>query len=265
MSQATPLFVAQITDLHLFADAQQELLGLQTFHSFQAILTRVQQLQPRLDLLLLTGDLSQDETVQSYECVKQCIAPLGIPTYWIPGNHDDVPIMQRVFTQPPFSSDKVFYRGGWNFILLNSGVPGYVHGYLSATTLEWLDQQLYQQDNHPTLVALHHPPFIVGSDWLDGSTLQNPEELFAVLDRHPQVKLVLCGHVHQEFQRERRGVFYLTTPSTCIQFKPRSHQFALDTAQPGFRLLKIYADGRWETKVERVEIAYQPNFASTGY
>ena len=117
----------------------------------------------------------------------------------------------------------------------------------------------------PTVIALHHPPFHVNSDWLDTSTLQNPEELFAVLERHSQVQLVLFGHIHQEFNHQRHGVHYLGTPSTSIQFEPQSSKFSLDHKYPGFRLLNLYADGTWETWIERVAHAYQLNLAATGY
>ena len=124
-------------------------------------------------------------------------------------------------------------------------------------TLHWLDSQLKIIGNNPTLVALHHPPFYVNSHWLDSSTLQNPEEFFAVLDRHPQVKLVLFGHIHQEFHYQRYDVHYLGNPSTCIQFAPLSSTFTLDQKPPGFRLLKLYPNGTWESWVERIPLNYE--------
>lgn len=265
MTQAPPILVAQVSDIHLFADAKQELLGVPTRNSFQAVLARLQQLQPKLDVLLLTGDLSQDQTPESYEQLQNLLSPLDVPTYWLPGNHDCLPVMQRILTRSPFDVRKSFHLGNWNVLLLNSTVPGCVHGHLSGTSLEWLDWQLQQAGDRPSLVALHHPPFPVNSDWLDNLLLHNPDDLFAVLDRHPQVKLVLLGHVHQEFERERRGVHYLATPSTCIQFKPQSAKFALDTAEPGFRLLRLHADTTWETRVERVAFAGELDLAATGY
>jgi Icc protein len=116
MIHATPLLVAQVTDIHLFANASKELLGLPTAKSFQAVREQLQKLSPQPDLLLLTGDLSQD-------------------------------------------------------------------------------------GNPETLIGLHHPPLLVNSDWLDSSTLQNSEELFETIARHPQVRLVVFGHIHQEFER----------------------------------------------------------------
>ena len=40
-------------------------------------------------------------------------------------------------------------------------------------------------------------------------------------------------------------------PSTCIQFKRNSDEFALDFLPPGYRWINLYPDGRLETAVER--------------
>ncbi|QZZ23504.1 3',5'-cyclic-AMP phosphodiesterase [Leptothermofonsia sichuanensis E412] len=265
MKLLSPLRVVQITDIHLFADTSQRLLGLLTLDSFQAALRQIMALEPRPDLFLLTGDLSQDGKPESYEMLRNLLTPLGIPTYWLPGNHDALASMEQILSNEVISPQKSFAVGGWHFLLLNSQVPGCVHGYLGVETLTWLDEQLQLIGDRPTLVGFHHPPFKVGSDWLDGSTLKNPSALFSVLDRHPQVKLVLFGHIHQEFSSQRRGVFYLGAPSTCIQFEPESEEFALGDEYPGFRLLYLYPDGNWLTTVERVNYSHQPDLAATGY
>jgi Icc protein len=252
MIENSSLLVAQITDTHLFAKVERTLLGLLTNNSFQAVLERISKLQPRPEILLLTGDLSQDESYESYQRLQDSLAPLKIPTYWLPGNHDSLPVMQQVLRQPPISSEKSFQAGGWNFLLLSSWVAGCVHGQLSQESLEWLELQLQLIDSKPTLIGLHHPPCLVHSDWLDTSTLRNSEEFFAVIDRYSQVKLVMFGHIHQAFYYHRRGVHYLGSPSTCIQFEPASVEFSLAQAQPGFRLLALSADGTYETTIERV-------------
>ncbi len=265
MTLLSPLRVVQMTDAHLFADGNQRLLGLPTLESFQAVLDQVNSLEHKPDLILLTGDLSQDGTPESYQKLQRWLTPLNIPTYWLPGNHDFLPAMEQVLDDRVISPEKSFEVGGWHFLLLNSQVSGCVHGYLTRETLNWLDKHLKGLRNRPTLVGLHHPPFAVGSDWLDGSTLKNPEELFAVLDRHPQVKLVLFGHIHQEYSRQRRQVQYLGTPSTCIQFEPGSEDFALGDECPGFRLLHLYPDGRWWTVVKRTSYLHQLDLAARGY
>lgn len=256
MQPNTPLLVAQITDTHLFANPNQEMKGMVTGKSLQSILDRVKQLNPQPNLLLLTGDLSQDETAESYQYLQTLLSPLGIPSYWIPGNHDSFPLMEQILTEEPFLPHKSFQLGGWQFILLNSAVPGCVHGELSPSTLEWLENQLKLAGNCPTLVALHHPPLPINSAGFDSIKLQNPEDLWVVIDRYPQVRLVVFGHIHQEFTGERQGIHYFGTPSTCIQFLPNSTEFAIDELPPGFRLFKLYPDGNWETQVERVAYIY---------
>jgi Icc protein len=252
MTQIDTLLVAQLTDTHLFANAEQMMRGVMTVRSLQAVLEEVRALARQPDLILLTGDLSQDETKASYQCLWDCIAPFQIPSYWIPGNHDIFSTMQLVLKQSPFSGEKCFQQGGWNFVLLNSVLPGCVDGELSSESLDGLEEALREHSDQPTLVALHHPPAEIGSEWMDEISLRNPADLYAVLDRHPQVKLVLFGHIHQAFSGQRHGVEYLGAPSTCIQFKPLSRELAVDEVQPGFRLLQLYPDGNYTTMIKRV-------------
>lgn len=253
MVKSSALLVAQITDTHLFAESEQQLMGTVTNNSLQAVLAHLSQLQPQPELLLLTGDISQDESYASYQRLQDLLAPLNIPAYWIPGNHDNLPVMQQVLNQSPFVAEKHFVAGGWHFLLLNSLVPGCVYGQLAPESLEWLEQKLQLIGNQPTLIALHHPPCLVNSNWLDQINLHNSAEFLAVIDRYAQVKLVIFGHIHQAFDYQRRGVRYLGSPSTCVQFKPTSEEFGIERqAQPGFRLFTLMPDGTYKTTVERV-------------
>jgi Icc protein len=264
MVQETCLRIVQLTDIHLFAQTEQCLLGVPTAQSFAALVHQLQQLAPQPDLILITGDLSQDGTAASYNQVQALLSSLEIPVYWLPGNHDCVEVMERTLQHPLFLPDKAFEKNGWRFLLLNSQEPGCVHGRLTSERLAWLDRELCREVML-TIVALHHPPFAVNSTWLDTSILQNSDELFAVLDRHAHVKLVVFGHIHQEFQRQHNGVTYLGTPSTCIQFEPESSDFALDQEQPGFRVIELEADGSWASQVHRIEYTCKLDLAAAGY
>lgn len=265
MGKESPLLIAQLSDLHLFATPDRELLGLNTFSSLEVVLKELKQLPQRPDQLLLTGDLAQDETAIAYQHIQSLIAPLKIPTYWLPGNHDHLSTMESTFTHPTFQPNKSFRMGPWHFLLLDSSVAGKVYGELSPKSLNWLDQELQQCQPCPTLIALHHPPFAIKSDWLDQIGLQNSDDLFAILDRHPHVKLVIFGHIHQQFEHQRHNVHYLSTPSTCIQFAPHSKTFALDQAQPGFRLLHLHSNGTFESEIQRVIFSQTLDFSAKGY
>jgi Icc protein len=106
----------------------------------------------------------------------------------------------------------------------------------------------------------------VGSRWIDPIGVRNPEAFFAVLDRFPQVRAVLWGHIHQEYDQLRNGVRLLASPSTCVQFAPGSEEFQVDKEAPGYRWLRLHADGSLETGVSRVTgIAFEVDYSVKGY
>ncbi|MGB3494465.1 MAG: 3',5'-cyclic-AMP phosphodiesterase [Elainellaceae cyanobacterium] len=249
------MLIAQITDTHLFADEQQTSKGFPTWESLEAVLARVRSLTETPDVLMLTGDLSQDETLESYAQIRRAIAPLQIPTYWLPGNHDQQPaLMSQHLSAVPFSDHKRFHSDNWTVLLLDSAVTGEVHGYLPPASLIWLEQQLATLKTDFALVALHHPPLSVGSSWMDAIGLANQNEFQTILHRFSQVRAVVFGHIHQELDCVEGGIRYLATPSTCVQFKPNSDVFAIDGDRtPGFRLLRLQANGNLDTWVERVD------------
>ncbi|WP_448564317.1 3',5'-cyclic-AMP phosphodiesterase [Trichothermofontia sp.] len=245
--------VVQLTDTHLLADSQALQKGVATTASLQGVLTHLQSQPVRPDLLLLTGDVSQDESPQSYDRLVDLLTPLAIPAYWIPGNHDHPVTMAQCLDRPPLRSAKCLHQGGWQILLLDSSCPGAVGGYLSEATLDWLDSQL-QACPLPTLVALHHPPCSVNSAWADAIALENQDEFLARLRPYPHLRLVIFGHIHQEFQAHQQGITFLAAPSTCVQFKPNVPTFALDDLPPGYRWLDLYPDGTWATGVEWVSL-----------
>ncbi|MEO1144795.1 MAG: 3',5'-cyclic-AMP phosphodiesterase [Cyanobacteria bacterium J06638_22] len=252
VESSSSFLVLQLTDTHLFADEEAMMAGMQTVKSFQTIIERISTLPRRPDLVLLTGDLSQDESTKSYHRLRDAINALGIPAYAIPGNHDIIPVMTPILQGGQFRTGRSLQQQHWNLVLLDSVVPGQVAGRLAETELAFLDEQLAAHSILPALVTLHHPPCLINSTWMDDIGLLNAEEFFAVLDRHPQVKLVVFGHIHQKFEGERKGVRYLGAPSACVQFKPRSETFSLDETLPGYRLLTLHPDGQFDTVVKRV-------------
>ncbi len=264
MPSPSPLLVAQLSDLHLFSTPEQTLLGLQTTTSFIAILDALSQLPRQPDLILLTGDLAQDESPAAYQQIVQQLQPLNIPTYWLPGNHDHLPGMASILSQAPFSPNKTFQAGSWQFLMLDSTVAQQVHGAFSRQQLVELEQQL-QATSAPTLIALHHPPVTINSAWLDKIGLQNSDDFFTIVERYPHVKLVIFGHIHQQVEQDRQGITYLSTPSTCVQFAPHKETFTLDETRPGFRLLTLYPDGSFESEVKRVNMSHHTNPTAQGY
>ncbi|HET7369283.1 MAG TPA: phosphodiesterase [Gammaproteobacteria bacterium] len=245
------LHVIQITDTHLFADDGARMHDVDSRESLVRVLEAIAA-DESPNLLLLTGDLAQDESREAYRRVAEALAPLNVPALALPGNHDNLALMGEVFDGTAISIDKLHHLDPWRIVQLHTPVAGETHGYLTAAELEWLDDAL--SGKQPTLVCLHHPPLAIGSHWLDAIGLTNADEFLDVIDRHDSVRAVLAGHVHQETHVRRGEVHYFTTPSTAVQFRPGVTQPAFDTIAPGYRRLRLRPDGNIESEVIRVEL-----------
>ncbi|MFK3773844.1 3',5'-cyclic-AMP phosphodiesterase [Pseudomonas sp. NPDC089406] len=259
----SPVHVVQLTDAHLFADPAGSLLGLKTRDSLAHVIGQVRREQPRIDLLLCTGDLSQDASVASYEAFRDLTAVFDAPTRWLPGNHDEAQVMAAV---APELVQAVTDIGAWRIVMLDSAVLGSTFGLLAESQLQVLDEALATAGERHCLLCCHHQPVDIGCAWMAPIGLRNADALLARVNSYPQVKAVLWGHVHQHWDQLREGVRYLATPSTCIQFAPGSEDFKVSQEQPGYRWLRLHDDGRLDTGVERaLDYVVRLDFDSPGY
>lgn len=247
------LRLLQISDPHLFGAAGGALRGVVTRRSLESVLRHATAHHADAAALLLTGDLVNDDP-GGYAVVRELMGDLGKPVWCIPGNHDDPGLMRRALGEPPFVVGGHHDHGAWRIVMLDSCVPGKSHGHLSAAELGRLDRALKSAGERHVLIGLHHHPRPMGSRWIDKVALRNPEEFFAVTDRYPGVRVVLCGHVHQSHDSRRQGVRFLATPSTCVQFLPHAEHFSIDPAAPAYRRLTLRADGTIDTEVLRVRL-----------
>jgi Icc protein len=249
--QGETVRVVQLTDTHLKAFAGGKLLGLDTDYSLQAVIDLVKAEYPNPDLLLGTGDLADSGAGDAYRRLIDYFDQITTEHYWLPGNHDLRDVMQSVGGAKRLPGE--IRVGAWQIVLLNSQIPGEVGGHLGRDELQRLDETLAagREAGLHGLICLHHQPVRIGCDWLDEQMVSDAGSFFDVLGRHPQVRAVLWGHVHQELDQQCEDLRLLCTPSTCVQFLPNQEDFAVDTRAPGYRWLELDADGSLRTGVSR--------------
>lgn len=259
--------ILQITDTHLFAGKHESLLGVNTWASYDAVLKAIVAQQREFDLIIATGDLAQDHTPEAYQHFAEGIARLPKPCVWLPGNHDFQPAMFEVLNAAKLAAEKHVLLGeAWQLVMLDSQLPGVPHGMISDYQLEWLENALAMAPQRHTLVVLHHHPLASGCTWLDQHSLRNSHQLAAVLEAYPLARTLVCGHIHQEQDLDWNGRRVLTTPSTCVQFRPNCTGFTIDTVAPGWRWLTLHNDGTLTTEVQRLQsAAFRPDIDSEGY
>ena len=240
----------QITDCHLEADPEARSRCGVPLRQLEAVVAAVRAAQP--DAVIVTGDISNDGSVASYQHARQVFAALECPWFWFGGNHDQPAQMRGIHPV-----QEVIDLGSWRLVMADTYAAGFAHGELGEARISQLTARL-AEDERPTLLAMHHPPLAVGSAWLDGIGLKDSEALWQALAPFAQVKAILCGHIHQAFigrrQLDRGEVMVYGCLGTADQFLPGVQDFAVDEALgPGFRIVDL-TDDTWSTWVERVEI-----------
>lgn len=264
--ESSTVSVLHLTDSHLFADEKGTLLGVNTASSFQAVLSSVLSQNIHYDMVIMSGDISQDYSLASYQRFGNMTSVLNAPIFFVPGNHDDGPLMYRCFRNFGVPTERTVICGNWLFVMLNSEVYSVPHGWVEREELAFLQETLEAYPYMNAVVVVHHLPMLVKSRWLDTQTMHNLDEFNGFISRFPNIRLVLCGHVHQEFDAVQGNIRYIATPSTSIQFEPMSHDFALDMRGPGWRYLEFAPNGDISTQVYRLPTGqFVPNSGVAGY
>jgi Icc protein len=257
--------ILQLTDLHLFSDPAAILKGIPTRESLNDVLRHVRQgIQSgkwTFSHFVITGDLAHDEQHGTYEMLNELLGDWVPRCYFVPGNHDRRDAIRGVFHNSIETNETINFSteaSNWRLIGLDSHVAGELAGHVSTEQLAWLEAELAQHSDQPTILFVHHPPFAIESVWLDKIGLRNSNEFIRVVQSNPQVRVVSTGHVHQQFERRVGNVDFLTTPSTAIQFQPGGDHLVCDRMPPGFRIFKLDGDHH-ETEVVRLpELSYPP-------
>jgi Icc protein len=260
------LNLLQLTDSHLYADPSRCLLGINTLETFDQVLAQALQENGTPDFLLATGDLVHDASDTGYKRLLGRLQLTEIPTYCLPGNHDIPSKMKQIMNQDNVHCLPSVQAKGWSLIFLDSTIPNSDGGRINNSQQELLEVLLQAHPDKHTMICMHHHPVPVGSRWMDTMVLEKPDAFFKLIDTNPQVKAVLCGHIHQAFDTEYRGVRLMGTPSTCVQFIPRVDDFAIDATPPGYRWLSLQPDGSIQTGLNSLpKIPSGLDLASMGY
>lgn len=219
--------IAQISDLHVQQPGKLAYGVVDTNSLVAEAIARLSRLNPQPDVVVASGDLIQDGTVEEYELLKGILAPLQCPVYLMPGNHDHRDNLRQVFSTHTYLAKESAHISyvvddyPMRMIMLDSIIPGQGGGRVDAERLAWLEQQLLVDPETPTLIFMHHPPFTTGIPWMDRKRFQGHQALADLISQHPQVKRISCGHLHRTINCSWAGTIASSQPSLV-------HQSALD-------------------------------------
>jgi 3',5'-cyclic-AMP phosphodiesterase len=227
------MIIAHLTDLHLCAFGVQSHGYLPASLVLQRAVERLNAMLPRPDLVLLTGDLTHAGGAAEYQALKAGLARLQLPFLAIPGNHDSRENFLAAFPDLPLDRRHGFGQfihdaEHLRIIGLDTIKLGSSGGALCEKRLAFLDEALAGKGHRAALIAMHHPPILVGMKTMDPIWLQDGrEELAAILARHDGVEAILCGHHHRPIAGRFQGVPVFCGPSLVAQ-----SDFGLDPYDP---------------------------------
>lgn len=219
------MLIAQISDLHVMPPGKLAFGRFDTSANLARCVAHIMQLAPLPDVVLASGDLVDGGTAGEYQRLRGLLAPLGMPVYLIPGNHDERAALCAEFHDhaylpcPGRAVRYVVDKHDVRLVALDTAVTGESGGDLDAEQLDWLEATLESGPHKPTLVFMHHPPFKTGMRYLDAMALSDAgaRRLGGIIERHHQVERIVCGHVHRGIQARWRGTTVSICPSTAFQ------------------------------------------------
>ena len=215
------MIVCQISDMHVRAGGELAYGVVDTTAHLRRCIAHILALKQRPDAVVMTGDLVDGGKPAEYALLREIIAPLAMPVYLIPGNHDEREALRAAFPDhaylnqfPPFIQYAI-EEHALRIVAIDTVVPRQDGGELCAQRLEWLALTLATAPQRPTLLLMHHPPFATHIAFMDDIGLAAPDPLAQIVAKHPQIERILCGHLHRPIQARFAGTIACTAPSTA--------------------------------------------------
>ena len=204
-----PTLIAQLTDIHVVArDSDQEQWVDNTARLREAVAS-IGDETPPVAAVLATGALAGGGRPGEYSMLTELFAPLTVPLLPLPGNHDDRALIRETFPAAPWAdvdhASWVTEVEGVRLVGLDSIRPGMPGAAYDAPREDWLRAQLATPFAGPTILAVHHPPFVTGIEWMDDAGFVGLDRLAVTLTDHP-VDRVVCGHMHRPISSTIAGI-----------------------------------------------------------
>lgn len=222
-----------LSDIHL-TEKGKTIWGVNPKERLDYTINRISQIKD-IDAIIISGDLSDDNSAWTYKYIDCCFSKLNIPTYCCAGNHDSKEQMVNILSF--IKVEPIIFIGDWKILFVDSTIKGKGKGYVDEKELSFLKKEISEY-NKNIIVVLHHPPILSGG-WFNKKVLINHNELNKILTTSKNVRLVLYGHIHSFTQEELNGIIYHSTSSTYYAYDKDLPQYTKASGEEGFSIISI--------------------------
>lgn len=204
--------IAHLSDTHFLAGGAPLGGTADTVAHLDRAIRQLGRMTGSLDVILVTGDVTDLGEPDAYFRVREVLEPLaeatGARLVWVMGNHDEREPFAEILLREPTPDgplNRVVDLGGLRLVVLDTSVPGYHHGVLEPSTLDWLREVLRETAPYGTVLAMHHAPIATPLALMDILELRGQDDLAAVV-RGTDVRAILGGHLHYPTQGSFAGI-----------------------------------------------------------
>ena len=246
----------QLTDLHVMPARTLASGVLDTCAILTRAIDRLVEIRTALDPLdavLVSGDISDDGSADSYQFARVQLERLGLPLFVVPGNHDARESFRTAFADLEAMPedgliDWAASVGDTRVIGLDTLVEGQSGGKLSKNSLDFLTEELTRPGSDSVVVLLHHPPIRTGIRFMDAIGLENTSDLAVILSNASFDVILLAGHVHGVHHGRIGRHTISTAPAICSGFAPDRREnapFGFYSGPTGCAVIETGTDGIW--------------------
>jgi 3',5'-cyclic AMP phosphodiesterase CpdA len=248
------MLIAHISDFHVFSERPEtKMVRLDAEAAARKVVDDIARFRPALDAVIFTGDLVDGGSARDYALLTDILAPLKVPVFMVPGNHDKRAALRAAFSgRLPFEDGRFLnYEvqvGALRMLALDTLIEGHTEGALERESLDWLAGRLSRPHAGPTMIVMHHPPFPSGIESLDRMALVGGRAEMAEMVRAFKGPLsILAGHVHRPYKALWNGAYCAVGGSPAFQIgldlAPSEHEPGVVDEPYAYYVYRLAADG----------------------
>jgi 3',5'-cyclic AMP phosphodiesterase CpdA len=271
MSSTPSLRLIQVSDLHLGAGREHHL------DNWRKVLAWVARERP--DRVVVNGDLimSDPDTDSDHAFARTQVDLLGVPTHYLPGNHDIGDNVLFGKMEQRVNADRLarfrrhygedrwsFSASGWGFVGVNAQLFGSGGLPEEDDQWRWLESALREHDGGPIALFLHKPLFLDHPGEGDHEDLTLRQSVLDAASRtrlldlahRYGIKLVSCGHKHQTRTFSLDDIYHFWGPATaCVNSAPTALHWG--AREVGFIDYRFCSDGTFDHRIVGADFLFR--------
>ncbi|MBI6549350.1 metallophosphoesterase family protein [Xenorhabdus lircayensis] len=237
--------VIHLTDLHLTRSREQRMFDVSTYDNFDFVFEEIRRIKSLtvIELVVVSGDISNDGDVDSYRYFLNKMESLKTPYIAILGNHDIKSNFDTALTEEESEyiiTSCEYNNNTWHIISVDTVVEGEDYGFISKDNFAELERKIIKNSGFNTAIFMHHHAIPVDTPIVDSCMLNNAKELLELCDKY-KVRFIGSGHAHTPRTWHHNNMTTCVAPAVAFQWLLGTETVKISTGF-GFNIINFSPD-----------------------